>query len=114
VADHPSPGVLPDMATTVDESDLLALSKGIRERADEIGEKAVAAWIQRRGEAERLEAMEAEGRTVCRTSTMSVAQFIATGQSPSDESRRQMSNVGRAAANSALEFAEVTKIHLHW
>jgi diguanylate cyclase (GGDEF)-like protein len=114
MADLPSPGVLPDMATTVDESDLLALSKAIRERADEIGEKAVAAWIQRRGEAERLDAMEAEVLTVCRTSTMSVAQFIATGQSPSDESRRQMSNVGRAAANAALEFAEVTKIHLHW
>jgi diguanylate cyclase (GGDEF)-like protein len=45
---------------------------------------------------------------------MSVSQFIATGHAPSEESRRRMSNVGRAAANATVEFSEVTKIHLNW
>jgi len=114
MADPPIPDVLPNRATTVDELALVELSGVIRDRADEIGDKAVASWTQRRGDAEGLGAMEAEVLAVCRTSTMSVAQFIATGQSPSDESRRQMSNIGRAAANATLEFAEVTKIHLTW
>jgi len=45
---------------------------------------------------------------------MSVAQFIANGEAPSEESRRRLSDVGRAAANATVEFGEVTKIHLTW
>jgi diguanylate cyclase (GGDEF)-like protein len=114
MADPHSPDVLPSRATTVDESALMELGGVIRDRADEIGDKAVASWMQRQGDAEGLVAMEADVLAVCRTSTMSVAQFVATGQSPSEESRRQLSNTGRAAANATLDFAEVTKIHLAW
>ena len=58
--------------------------------------------------------MEADVTSVCRTATMSVAHFIASSQAPSEENRRRMSNVGRAAANATIEFSEVTKIHLNW
>jgi diguanylate cyclase (GGDEF)-like protein len=106
--------VLPDRATSVDESALVELAGVIRERAEEIGEQTVALWTQRRGGGDHFASMETDVLSVCRTSTMSVAQFIANGRAPSEESRRRLSEVGQAAANATVAFAEVTKIHLTW
>ena len=114
MADSPIPGVLPNRATSVDDAALAELGGLIRERAEEIGEQAVARWAERRGDVDGVSGMEADVASVCRTATMSVSQFIATGHAPSEESRRRMSNVGRAAANATVEFSEVTKIHLNW
>jgi diguanylate cyclase (GGDEF)-like protein len=113
MADSPIPGVLPNRATFVDDA-LAELGGLIRERAEEIGEQAVARWTERRGDVDGVSGMEDDVASVCRTATMSVSQFIATGHAPSEENRRRMSNVGRAAANATVEFSEVTKIHLNW
>jgi diguanylate cyclase (GGDEF)-like protein len=105
---------LPQLATSVDVSELEALGKAIRDRTDEIGSNSIARWAERRGENDAFVGLEPEVLSVCRTSTISVAQFIATGHTPTEESRRRLSDVGRAAANATIPFSEVTKIHLTW
>jgi diguanylate cyclase (GGDEF)-like protein len=113
VADLHSRELLPEQATSVDDAGLVELATAVRDRVDEISEKAIALWATRRGPGD-FSAIEPDIRDVSRTSTMSVAQFIATGLTPSEESRRRLSNVGRAAANDMLAFSEVTKVHLTW
>jgi diguanylate cyclase (GGDEF)-like protein len=114
MADSPIPDVLPSRSTSVDDAALAELGGLIRERAGEIGDQAVARWTERRGDLDDVSGMEADVASVCRIATMSVSQFIATGQAPSEENRRRMSDVGRAAANATVEFSEVTKIQLNW